>query len=180
MMGFESGARKLIPAVLIYARSAGRILMLHRNAPDRVGDYHSGKWNGLGGKLEPDESPRQAARREFNEECGLDIDEESFQELGWLQFPNFKAHEAEDWLVFVFILDLPPEDSERNLLGPEGTLHWIPEADLLTLELWPGDRHFIPHVQARRMFTGTLWYDGPKVSRFDVRTLELPVPLTNL
>ena len=166
---FESGSRKVILAVLIYARSAGKILMVHRNAAESLGDYHAGKWNGLGGKLEVDESPRAAARREFLEECGLDLPEDSFQTLGWLQFPNFKAHKAEDWFVVVFVVDLASEFILRKLRGPEGELHWIPEGDLLSLNLWPGDFHFIPFIQKRIQFSGTIWYEGLEVKRVELR-----------
>ena len=166
---FESGERKLIPAVLIYARSAGKILMVHRNAADRPTDYHAGKWNGLGGKLEPDESPSEAAAREFREECGLDLPPTEFEQLGWLLWPNFKAHKNEDWLGFVFVVDLPKEFAEQRLEGPEGELRWVPEGDLEKLNLWAGDRHFIGHVQRREPFTGTIWYRGEQVLRAEVK-----------
>jgi 8-oxo-dGTP diphosphatase len=171
---FESGARKAIPAVLVYVFDRGgdgveRVLMVHRNAADRPGDYHAGKWNGLGGKCEPDESFREAARRELREESGLDLPAEALRELGFLQFPNFKAHRAEDWLVTVFVADLPPGERGRKLAGPEGELHWVPVDDLLELNLWAGDRHFIPHLARREPFFGTIWYAGQEVLRHDVR-----------
>lgn len=168
---FESGERKVIPAVLVYARMGDRVLMLHRNA-ERAGDYHSGKWNGLGGKLEPDESPLEAARRELEEESGLRLPERAFRHLGVLQFPNFKAHKSEDWLCFVFTAQVTSEQA-RALLpqGPEGALHWIPEADLLTLNLWAGDRLFLPFVLEPRPFIGTLWYKGQDVIRHSIQVL---------
>jgi len=168
---FESGARRVIPAVLIYVRRGDRVLMLHRNSgkPD---DYHSGKWNGLGGKLEADESPLEAAQRELREESGLDLPLERFRSLGTLQFPNFKSHQAEDWLVFLFGAELPGDDPREPVRsGPEGDLHWVPVADLLSLNLWPGDQHFLPHVLEREPISGTIWYDGPKVTRVWIERL---------
>jgi 8-oxo-dGTP diphosphatase len=178
---FESGARKAVPAVLVYARlgdgglpvAGGRVLMIHRNSPDRPGDYHAGKWNGLGGKCEPDESPREAARREFSEEAGLDLPEERFAALGALTFPNFKAHKCEDWIVFVFTVEVTETEASHILKrSEEGELHWVPARDLLTLNLWPGDRHFIPLVAAGAPFMGTIWYDGPGVRRHWVQPLS--------
>src|SRR5947209_14723068 len=93
---FETGERKVIPAVLVYAQLDGRTLMLRRDS-GRPDDYHKGKWNGLGGKLDIDESPLEAAKRELLEESGLDLPESAFRALGVLQFPNFKAHKSEDW-----------------------------------------------------------------------------------
>lgn len=161
MNEFEAGTRKVIPAVLIYARRGREVLMLHRNARDKASDYHSGKWNGLGGKCDLDESPRQAARREFHEESGLDLPEESFFPMGVVQFPNFKAHKGEDWIAFVFTVEVPEGMSVTS--GAEGSLHWVSEKDLLTLPLWKGDALFLPHVLAKRPFMGTIWYQGDEV-----------------
>jgi 8-oxo-dGTP diphosphatase len=181
---FESGARKAVPAVLIYVKAGDSVLMIHRNTGSRSeergtaarADYHEGKWNGLGGKLEADESPLEAAMRELREEAGLDLPAEAFHPLGTLTFPNFKAHKSEDWIVFVFVarLDSRPAlaGEERGVVhAPEGDLHWIPERDLLSLSLWEGDRHFIPLVAAEKPFVGTIWYEGPRVTRHWIRAL---------
>ena len=49
-----------------------RVLMIHRNA--RPGDQHLGKYNGLGGKIEPDEDIVSGIRREIREEAGTTTD----------------------------------------------------------------------------------------------------------
>ncbi|MDR3608617.1 MAG: 8-oxo-dGTP diphosphatase [Oligoflexia bacterium] len=167
MNPFETGARKLIPAVLIYLKSRDeRFLMIHRNSKE--GDYHQGKWNGLGGKLEADESALEAARRELTEESGFRLPAEAFVSLGTVHFPNFKAHKSEDWLVFVWMAHLPRTASEAIPAAcDEGSLHWVPKEDLLKLNLWEGDRHFLPLVLAERPFQGTIWYQGEKVIRHE-------------
>ncbi len=171
MNAFESSARKAIPAVLIYAKRGNDVLMIHRNS-GRSGDYHVGKWNGLGGKCEPDESPLETARRELREESGLDLPADAFRPLGVLQFPNFKAHKNEDWIVFVFTATVS-ESGVRSLLkkSAEGELHWVRAKDLLSLSLWAGDRHFIPYVADEKPFMGTIWYKGEEVIRQWVTSL---------
>jgi 8-oxo-dGTP diphosphatase len=172
MNPFESGARKVVPAVLIYARNRDRVLMIHRNALGRPGDYHAGKWNGLGGKAEPDESPLETARRELLEESGLELPPERFRPLGVVQFPNFKAHKGEDWVVFVFAADVnDAESSHAWARSEEGDLHWVPASDLLSLSLWAGDRHFLPLVIQGRPFFGTIWYQGQDVTRHWIQPL---------
>ena len=54
-----------IVATLGYVLSPDRrqVLMIHRNA--RPGDHHLGKYNGLGGKVEPDEEVVAGMRREI-------------------------------------------------------------------------------------------------------------------
>jgi 8-oxo-dGTP diphosphatase len=144
--------------------------MLHRSA--REGDIHSGRWNGLGGKLEADESPRAAASRECAEEAGLILPEDRYRILGFLQFPNFKAHKNEDWLCWV--LEAEVSESEKQQIwksGPEGTLHWIRVGDVAQLNLWPGDRHFLPWVFNRKPFSGTFWYEAGEVVRSEIYPL---------
>ena len=150
---FQSGARKVIPAVLIYARRGTRVLMIEKTEI----------WNGLGGKCEADESPLQAARREFYEEAGVDLEESRFKPLGVLQFPNFKPARNEDWLVFVFQVDLP--DGEVQPSCEEGILHWIESSKLDQLPLWDGDKEFLPWVAQGRSFVGTFWYKNKKLAR---------------
>jgi 8-oxo-dGTP diphosphatase len=178
MNAFESGQRKVIPAVLIYVRSADdRVLMIHRlggvGGQGKAGDYHAGKWNGMGGKLEPDESPWQGARRELKEESGLDLSEQDFKLLGTLQFPNFKAHKSEDWLCFVFTARLTRVAADVNLAPcDEGALHWIPAGDLMSLNLWAGDRHFISFVIDEKPFFGMIRYQGQDVTEHRVECLK--------
>jgi len=147
MNEFESGARKLIPAVLIYAEIGGKYLMIHRGSS---GDgFHQGKWNGLGGKIEADESPFEAAAREFREESGLSIPSARFAHRGTLL----------------------EEAIEANLTHREGDLKWILTSDIIKLNLWPGDLLFLQHVLAGETFSGTIWYRGSEVSRHEIRVM---------
>jgi 8-oxo-dGTP diphosphatase len=177
MNAYESGLRKVIPAVLIYVRSADdRILMIHRlggvGGQGKPGDYHVGKWNGMGGKLEADESPWQGARRELREETGIDLSEQELKLLGTLQFPNFKAHKSEDWLCFVFTARLSKASDDVKLAPcEEGALQWVPSGDILSLNLWPGDRHFIPHVLNEKPFVGMIRYQGQNVIEHRIQSL---------
>ncbi len=164
---FEAGTRKVIPAVLVYLREGSEILMLHRGT--RPEDFHAGKWNGLGGKLEAGESPREAASREIHEEAGLLLPPERYRVLGMLQFPNFKAHKAEDWLCWVIDAELTADERTQVLShGAEGTLHWLSSSSILGLNLWPGDRQFLPWVFARQPFCGTFWYESGEVVRSEL------------
>jgi 8-oxo-dGTP diphosphatase len=171
MNAFEQGTRKMIPAVLVYARFGQEVLMMHRVTRGSA-DFHAGKWNGVGGKSEPDESAQQTAAREFFEEASLAIAPARFQALGVLHFPNFKPLKGEDWLVHVF--DVAVSDVERASVPAacdEGTLHWVPGAELLNRPLWEGDRHFLPRVLARKPFVGTFWYQDGGLQRFALNPL---------
>ena len=161
---FESGERKVIPAVLVYLQKGDEFLMIHRGS--RPGDFHSGMWNGLGGKCDEDESSLETARREVQEESGLEVPLDLFKSMGVLQFPNFKPHKAEDWMVFVFRADVS-NISMKSLVteSEEGSLHWVSESKLTELNLWEGDRIFLPWVLSARPFLGTFWYQDRKLDR---------------
>ena len=67
--------------------------------------------------------------------------------------------------MFVLTADVGADAVSRPLSGPEGDLHWKRADELLSLNLWPGDAHFLPYVLARRPFAGTIWYRGKDVER---------------
>ncbi|MCJ7701685.1 MAG: 8-oxo-dGTP diphosphatase [Anaerolineales bacterium] len=136
-------------ATLCYLRKDAHTLMIHRVKKEN--DMHAGKWNGLGGKLEPGETPEECALREVWEESGLRIKNPHLRAI--LTFPGF-AHD-EDWYAFLFVID----EFEGCLIdSPEGILQWIPDADLLDLDLWEGDRIFIPWLDQPAFFSARFVY----------------------
>lgn len=171
---FEEGLRKVIPAVLVYVSSSSKVLMIHRNSSPKLKvDDHYGKWNGLGGKCEKDESPLEAAKRELFEESGFSLSESQFKPIGVIQFPHFKPKKNEDWCVFVFYSEMDPQLSQKPLPpSKEGELHWIPKEEILSLNLWPGDALFIPHILRREPFMGTIWYENEKVKKHWISLLN--------
>ncbi len=83
-------------ATLCYVQHGQKTLMLHRIKKPQ--DIHQGKWNGLGGKLLPGETPEQCVIREVEEESGITLSNPELR--GILTFPNFDGNE--DWYVFLF------------------------------------------------------------------------------
>ena len=129
--------KNIIPAVLCYVRKKGSTLMLLRNKKEN--DIHNGKYNGLGGKLEPGESPQDCVKREVLEESGLKIKDPLLR--GILSFPFFDGEN--DWLVFVFTAD---KFSGVQKKCSEGHLVWVKNSELLNLNLWQGDYIFLKYI----------------------------------
>jgi len=136
------------------------VLMIHRNA--RPGDQHLGKYNGLGGKVEPDEDVVAGMRRELREEAQIEATGLTLR--GTVSWPGF-GKQGEDWLGFIFVISaFEGEPIQRN---SEGELQWVPIERLLDLPLWPGDRYFLPLLFSPdpRQFHGVMPYaDGQPVS----------------
>jgi 8-oxo-dGTP diphosphatase len=147
-----------IVATLGYVLSPDRreVLLINRNT--RPDDQHLGKYNGLGGKMEPGEDIAACMRREIMEEAGIEC--LSMQLRGTLNWPGFGKH-GEDWLGFVFLID---RYRGTPLPGThEGTLEWVACDRLHELPMWDGDRHFLPLVfdADPRPFHGVMPYrDG--------------------
>jgi 8-oxo-dGTP diphosphatase len=136
-------------ATLCYLRRDGQTLMMHR--VKKANDMHHGKWNGLGGKLEAGETPEECAVREIYEESGLRVKDPVLK--GLLTFPGFVNDE--DWYAFVFLAS----QFEGELIeSPEGDLEWIEDDQLLKLNLWEGDRIFLPWLDRPGFFSGKFVY----------------------
>lgn len=123
--------------------------MLHRIKKEN--DIHEGKWNGLGGKFEPGETPEECVIREVKEESGLNIISPILK--GVLTFPEFSK--GEDWYVFLFVADkFTGELIESN----EGHLEWIDNKMIKDLPLWEGDHLFLDWLEQDRFFSAKFVY----------------------
>jgi 8-oxo-dGTP diphosphatase len=147
-------------ATLCYLRQGGKTLMIHR--VKKANDMHLGKWNGLGGKLNPGETPEECARREIYEESGLKV--LSLQFKGILTFPSFA--EEEDWYAFVFVVEA--FGGELVDCSEEGNLKWVNDSELLGLNLWEGDRIFLPWLEEPGIFSGKFIYQEGKLLSHEV------------
>ncbi len=149
----------MILATLLYVQRDGKTLMLYRNKKEN--DYHEGKWNGLGGKFEQGESAEECAIRELKEESGLIA--KSLKMKGFITFPNFDGEN--DWHVFIFTID----KFEGELIdSPEGKLEWIPNEKLTELNLWEGDKIFIPWLFQDKFFSAKFIYVNKKFIDYKV------------
>ncbi|MGB8214415.1 MAG: 8-oxo-dGTP diphosphatase [Anaerolineales bacterium] len=148
----------MILATLCYLQHTGQTLMIHRNK--RADDIHLGKWNGLGGKFEPGESPEECVLRELREESGLEVRQPRL--CGLLLFTGFKGN---DWYVFVFTAREFSGELHEN---GEGTLAWIPDSELEALPLWPSDPIFLPWIREEKFFSAKFIYAGDEMKEYTV------------
>lgn len=148
----------MILATLCYIKKDDHTLMVYRNK--KPNDMHEGKWNGLGGKFEPGESPEECIIREVLEESGLQIRNPKMH--GLLMFPEFKG---DDWYVFVFTV----REFEGELIdSPEGKLEWIPDEKLTSLNLWESDQIFFPWLEGKKFFSAKFIYKEDEMQSYEV------------
>lgn len=131
-----------------------RVLMVHRIARDD--DEQLGKFNGLGGHMEPAEDIAACMVREIREEAGIEVTAMSLR--GTVNWTGFGA-KGEDWIAFIFLIEaFTGEPHSDNVEGP---LEWVAVERLGELPMWEGDRHFLPLVfdDDPRPFHGYLPYE---------------------
>ena len=153
---------------LCYIEDRGKWLMLYRNRKPE--DPNEGKWLGIGGKIEPGETPDECNAREVMEETGLRLGSAHF--CGIIQF-RADMYEDEDMYLY-YSNDFGPADAgaSETLNGKdeyvlpecdEGELRWIDGSELMDLPMWEGDRVFLSRLLAgEREISMTLSYTGEK------------------
>ncbi len=144
---------------LCYIDNGISTLMMHRIKKEN--DMHKGKWNGLGGKLIPGETPEDCVIREVKEESGLNIKNPVLK--GILTFPKFD--EIDDWMVFVFTCK---EFSGKMIECDEGVLKWILNGKLKELNLWEGDKIYMKWLTNHPFFSAKFIYKKRKLTKHDV------------
>ena len=137
---------------LCYLERDSKVLLLHRIK--KKNDENQGKWIGIGGKLEENESPEEGCVREFLEETGLRLT--SFRYRGII---TFASDRWEGEYMHLFSAD----GAEGELLCEcdEGELAWIARERIPELPQWEGDKLFLHRMLVDpNFFTMKLTYVG--------------------
>ena len=142
---------KFRDVTLCYIIKDHKWLMLLRNKKEN--DINAGKWIGVGGKCEENETAYECIVREIKEETNLNPFKVDFR--GVVDFIyEFKDYEK----IWVYTC----EDFEGEVKEcEEGTLEWIDEEDILSLDLWEGDVVFLKKLMENsdELFHYELKYD---------------------
>ncbi len=150
---------KLATLCYVIDKKHNKTLMLHRVKKEN--DYHEGKWNGLGGKLEQGESPEECVIREIKEESGLKVINPKMK--GFITFPLFDG--KDDWHVFVFTAE---NFTGNQIDSNEGILEWIDSDKLTELNLWDGDAIFLAWLNQDKFFSAKFNYEKGKFKDYQV------------
>ncbi len=126
-----------IPAVLVYVRRGDEVLLMRRRKEPNLG-----LWIAPGGKVEPDESPYDAARRELREETGLTAGRLTLRGL----ITEISPYPHWRWMLFVFVTD--DAQGEVDFRCDEGDLAWVKVDAYLNdaLPIPQADAIFAPHI----------------------------------
>lgn len=153
---------QIIPRVLCFVRH-GDDLLLIKGAPTKR--IWANKYNGLGGHVEPGESPTAAARRELREEAGL--------EVGDLRLRGVVVIQADDPVGIGLYVYTAWAATRAVIASIEGQLEWVPVDALANRDLVEDLATLIPRVLGLTNdsppFSALYTYDaaGRLIIRFD-------------
>lgn len=139
---------------LCYLERDGKYLMMHRTKKEN--DLSEGKWLGVGGHFEKNESPEDCMKREVWEETGLTPT--AWQLRGIVTFIT-DTTEAEYMHLFTVT-----EWTGKQHDCDEGDLLWVPKEEVPCLNVWEGDRLFLRLLsEDAPFFSMKLVYEGDRL-----------------
>lgn len=148
----EMQAKIKARTTLVYVDSGDSYLLLHRVKKKQ--DINTGKWIGVGGHLEPNESVVACMKREVWEETGLFVDD--YHYFGSIDFLN---DECEPERMFLYSVTKYHGELIEN---DEGILAWVKKEEMFSLPMWEGDAYFLPSLNhpEKKPFRMVLIYRG--------------------
>lgn len=134
-------------ATLTFVFRPGEVLLIRKKR-----GLGAGKINGPGGRLEGDESFLDCAVREVEEE--LRITPRDVSKSGELRFQFVDGYSLHVHVFRAESHDGRPEETD------EAIPLWTPIDAVPYDEMWADDRLWLPHLFARRSFSGRFLFDG--------------------
>ena len=122
----------------------GNVLLIEKNRPA----WQKGRLNGIGGKIEREETPYQAMIREFREEAGADV-------ASWREFCRMAG---DGYRLCIFTSN---EKVKINPNDDEGEISWYP-ADNLPDNALPNLRFLVPMANYKFDITAKILHKNPQ------------------
>lgn len=166
---------------LCYIEKEDAYLMLHRVKKQK--DVNKDKWIGIGGHFEEGESPEECLLREAAEETGLRLKKWSFRGIVTFCFreeeqvsKQMRSKAADSGMEEVQNVRQPvceymhlytAAEYEGDLTEcNEGELVWVKKEEVLSLNIWEGDRIFFDLLmRGEPFFSLKLEYVGDRLER---------------
>jgi mutator protein MutT len=142
-------------ANLCFIVKDGRVLLIRKKR-----GLGAGKINAPGGKLEPGETPLQAAIRETQEEIG--VTPLHLEERGFLRFQFVDGYSLSCVVFLATDLEGEPVSTE------EADPMWFDLGAVPYHEMWADDSEWLPTVLSGGTFTGSFLFDGEKMLEKEV------------
>lgn len=162
---------------LVCCQFRDQFLMVNRAKPP-----FAGRWNFLGGKIEPSELPEASARREVFEEAGFDA-RSGLDFRGIALWPKVGDDRVLLGMhLFGIRIARSPKHVCQTFLLDEGVLSWLSERELLDGSVGPVVPNFellLPVFTRRAPCPTALLHWLGRARSYEVKELPLPLHLWN-
>ena len=150
-------------ATLLFVLRGDEVLLIRKKR-----GLGAGLVNGPGGRVDPGETPRQAAVREVQEELGI-----TPAAPRWLGEHRFQFRDGYSLYVHVYVSeDFVGEPKETD----EAVPLWVQRDAMPYDEMWADDRHWLPLMLAGQRFSGHYIFDKQEMIAMAIRPLEAGDP----
>jgi 8-oxo-dGTP diphosphatase/2-hydroxy-dATP diphosphatase len=132
--------KKLKNATLLFLVKKSQGQITHICLAMKKRGFGVNRWNGVGGKVEKNETINKAAKREAKEEIGVKV--KDINKVAELSF-FFPDNPLWDQLVHVYF----SENWEGNPIETEEmNPKWFPTSEIPFKSMWPDDEFWVPEV----------------------------------
>lgn len=144
----------MMNTTLCYIEKDNKYLMLHRTKKEN--DLNEGKWIGVGGKFEKDETPEECLLREVKEETGLILTKYRLRAV-----ITFISNQWQTEYMYLFTANA---FTGELMNCDEGELEWVDRDNILKLNIWEGDKIFLKKmIEEDNFFTLKVVYEGDEL-----------------
>jgi len=133
-----SPARPTILVVAAVIAERDRVLVTQR----MPGSHLAGAWEFPGGKVEPDEDPRDAVARELREELGVEVEVDGILDAAFHRYPEKSV------LILFYVARRKPGSAQPSAIGV-AALQWRTSGELVDEDFPPADASVLEAVRRR-------------------------------
>lgn len=130
--------------------------------------FGAGRWNGVGGKLDPGETVEEALVRECHEE--ISVKPTHFGKVAEILFNEHHEGKPSQMNVHVYIsTEWVGDPTESEEMAPK----WYKQTELPFEHMWPDDPFWLPQVLAGKRLSATFTLDEhDKIVNHTVQELD--------